>query len=89
MTKEKIMEFLVSDEEGLDIWCVDCPEKIEYPGHCEGGLPIEPDEVSCPCDLETGEEGCIMRAEYKEIEKKAAELAELVRASLKGGCTDD
>ncbi len=77
MTVDEIME-QIRDNGGLDHWCVDCPEKGTYPGCREGGVPIDPDEEDCPCGFEIGEESCNMHARYKEVEVKAAELADLI-----------
>lgn len=86
MTVDEIME-QIRDGGGLDHWCEGCPEKVTFPGHCEGGVPVEPDDEDCPCSFEIGDGDCIMSAEYKEVAAKAAELAELT--SVKRRTCDD
>lgn len=75
ITADAIMEYIC--DESLRSWCEGCPATVVSLGSREGGLPIEPDEVMCPCDFEIGAVGCVMRAEYEEIERLAAELAAL------------
>lgn len=58
--------------------CENCPAVTLDRGITISGLRAEPDELSCPCDFELGERGCVKKEIYETIKERVGEIAELL-----------
>ncbi|WP_278549906.1 hypothetical protein [Cloacibacillus evryensis] len=85
----RILEAITAaDDVLLDVLCGNCPARYLDRGATEGGVAIEPDEWTCPCDFEYGGAGCERRGDYERIKKMVGELAgELER--MEGAASDE
>lgn len=68
---ERIMDDLC--EQLSAALCSCCPAVVVDRGIKVGGLKSEPDELSCPCDFELGERGCVKKEIYETIKERVGE----------------
>ena len=75
-----ILDTINDNDDFRDGFCRECEAITTIPGmRGKFGEPIDPDETTCPCDFDIGDDLCIRQNDYMTVVGLVEELEDAIR----------